>query len=126
MLHIPGRLFSVSESTAEEVENLFARNERVVCLFDTDLGPMAVVLVGALLVAGIETVWHGLVTPPSSKQIRRWSYDRQLRLERGEELGQFHLGSTVILLFPSASITWSTEAGHKVRMGEILGRKNPA
>ncbi|MFN3918670.1 MAG: archaetidylserine decarboxylase [Methylohalobius sp.] len=125
MLHIPGRLFSVSESTAEEVENLFARNERVVCLFDTDLGPMAIVLVGALLVAGIETVWHGLVTPPSGRQIRRWHYDG-MRLARGEELGRFHLGSTVILLFPPARLSWCAQAGQGIRLGQALGRKLPA
>ncbi len=122
MLHIPGCLFSVSESTAEEVENLFARNERVVCLFDTELGPMAIVLVGALLVAGIETVWHGLVTPPSGRQIRRWRYDG-LRLERGAELGRFHLGSTVILLFPPASLIWRVQARKKARVGEILAAR---
>lgn len=123
MLHIPGRLFSVSESTAEEIDNLFARNERVACLFDTDLGPMAVVLVGALLVGSIETIWHGVVTPPTSRQIQRWRYDGSLRLERGAELGRFHIGSTVILLFPPARLIWCAQAGQGVRLGQALGQK---
>ncbi|BCX80901.1 phosphatidylserine decarboxylase [Methylomarinovum caldicuralii] len=124
MIHIPGRLFSVNDATAEGVENLYARNERVVCLFDTETGPMAVVLVGALLVASIETVWHGAVTPPTGREIRRWCYDdREIVLQRGAELGRFNMGSTVIVLFPQDTVEWVREAGQAVRMGEILGRR---
>ncbi len=124
MLHIPGRLFSVNEITAEEVENLFARNERVVCLFDTELGPMAVVLVGALLVGGIEIVWHGMVTPPPGREIQRWTYpNRSIRLERGAELGRFHLGSTVVVLFREKAVRWlGASPGKSVRMGEALAK----
>lgn len=122
MIHIPGRLFSVNDATAEGVENLYARNERVVCRFDTDAGPMAVVLVGALLVASIETVWHGVVTPPTGRKIRRWRYDdREIVLARGAELGRFNMGSTVIVLFPEETVVWCREAGQAVRMGETLG-----
>jgi phosphatidylserine decarboxylase len=124
MLHLPGRLFSVNAATAAAVENLFARNERVVCLFDTELGPMAVVLIGALLVGGIETVWHGLVTPPPGRKIQRWTYpQRSIRLERGEELGRFHLGSTVIVLFRETAVSWLAQPGQPVRVGEALARQ---
>lgn len=122
MIHVPGRLFSVSKSTAEAVDNLFARNERVVCLFDTELGPMAVVLVGALIVAGIETAWHGLVPPHACRNLRRWRYDGQLYLNRGAELGRFHLGSTVILLLPPAKASWTVKVQQPVRMGQPLGQ----
>ncbi|MBN2700952.1 MAG: phosphatidylserine decarboxylase [Methylothermaceae bacterium] len=122
MRHIPGRLFSVNESTAAAVDNLFGRNERVVCLFDTEAGPMAVVLVGALLVASIETVWHGVVTPPTTKEIRRWTYqEHPVHLERGAELGRFHMGSTVILLFEQNAVRWlDTQPGQSIRMGDSL------
>lgn len=121
MIHIPGRLFSVNEATAAAVDNLFTRNERVVCRFDTDLGPMVVVLVGALLVAGIETAWHGLVSPPSSNRIRRWRYDGTLHLKRGAELGRFHTGSTVILMFGQKAARWlDVRPGQRVQMGKSL------
>ncbi len=122
MIHIPGRLFSVNDATAEGVDNLYARNERVVCRFDTDAGPMVVVLVGALLVAGIETVWHGPVTPPTARRIQRWRYDdRDIVLERGAELGRFNMGSTVILLLPEDTVAWRRQTGDRVRVGETLG-----
>lgn len=124
MIHIPGRLFSVNEATTAAVDNLFARNERVVCVFDTDLGPMALVLVGALLVGSIETVWHGVVTPPMGREIRRWAYTgRSIRLEGGAELGRFHMGSTVILLFGQEAVHWlDVSPGKPVQMGERLAR----
>ncbi|GAB6067307.1 archaetidylserine decarboxylase [Methylothermus subterraneus] len=122
MRHIPGRLFSVNQATAEGIDNLYARNERVVCWFDTDLGSMAVVLVGALLVASIETVWHGQVTPPAGNKTRRWRYEAQaICLERGAELGRFNMGSTVIVLFQAGAIRWlNPRPGKPVRMGEKL------
>ncbi len=106
MVYVPGRLFSVNQTTAENVPELFARNERVVCLFDTERGPMAVVLVGAMIVASIETVWAGLVTPPK-RELKTFRYDEAarapIRLEKGAELGRFKLGSTAIVLFGPAA-----------------------
>lgn len=125
MVHVPGQLFSVNQITAEHVPRLFARNERVVCHFDTDRGPMVVVLVGAMIVASIETVWAGLVTP-----VRRvikstnYSQDCAIELRKGEELGRFLLGSTAIILFPSDAVEWRKElrAEGSVAMGQRLGR----
>ncbi len=128
MIHIPGRLFSVNEATAAAVDDLFGRNERVVCVFDTDLGPMVLVLVGALLVASIETVWHGVVTPPMGGEIRRWTYPEQsIRMEGGAELGRFHMGSTVIVLFGQGAVQWlDLYPGKCVRVGEALAKPKPA
>lgn len=109
MIHVPGQLFSVNQTTAENVSGLFARNERVVCIFDTHLGEMAVVLVGAMIVASIETVWAGLVTP-LKRNIKVTRYDSAARqpivLEKGMEIGRFKLGSTAIVLFESNKIAW--------------------
>ena len=99
-IHVPGRLFSVAPHTARTVPNLFARNERVVALFDTEYGEMAMILVGAINVAAIETVWDGLVTPPQGKKLSRKNYaDQKITLKKGKEMGRFNMGSTVILLF---------------------------
>ncbi|QKT05063.1 phosphatidylserine decarboxylase [Ectothiorhodospiraceae bacterium 2226] len=124
MLHVPGRLFSVNSRTARVVPGLFARNERVVALFDTEAGPMAVILVGALFVAGIEMVWSGLVTPPTRARVRRWDYEDGPQLARGAELGRFNMGSTVIVLFPPGAMAWEPHHGptDAVQMGELLGR----
>ncbi len=124
MLHIPGRLFSVNPATTEAVANLFARNERVVCLFDTEAGPMAMVLVGALLVASIETVWHGVVSPPTRQTVRQWHYAvNQIRLQQGEEMGRFNMGSTVILLFARDAIHWlQAEPSRKLLLGTPLAK----
>lgn len=106
MIHVPGRLFSVSPATVQQIPEIFARNERLVCLFDTDQGPMAMVLVGAINVAAIETVWAGLVTPPAGYEVTRRDYGSALgmtvELQRGQEMGRFNMGSTVILLAPSS------------------------
>ncbi|WP_079229926.1 archaetidylserine decarboxylase [Pseudomonas putida] len=129
MVYVPGRLFSVNQTTAENVPELFARNERVVCLFDTERGPMAVVLVGAMIVASIETVWAGLVTPPK-RELKTFRYDESSRapihLEKGAELGRFKLGSTAIVLFGPEQVKWAENLGaaSAVRMGELLA--NPA
>ncbi len=126
MVYVPGRLFSVNQTTAENVPELFARNERVVCLFDTERGPMAVVLVGAMIVASIETVWAGLITPPK-RALKTYRYDaaarEAIRLEKGAELGRFKLGSTAIVLFGPEQVRWAEtfSAGSGVRMGELLG-----
>ena len=126
MTHIPGKLFSVSLLTTRMVPNLFARNERVVTLFDTSAGPMALVLVGAINVASIETVWAGMITPPLGTTIRHWNYpcdgDGAVRLSQGAELGRFNMGSTVILLFGPQQVRWEHDLrpGATVRMGQPL------
>src|SRR3990167_5187400 len=126
MVYVPGRLFSVNQTTAENVPELFARNERVVCLFDTERGPMAVVLVGAMIVASIETVWAGLVTPPK-RMLKTFSYDEAARapivLDKGAELGRFKLGSPAIVLFGPEQVQWAEElaANSPVQMGQRLG-----
>lgn len=108
MIYVPGDLFSVNPLTAQNVPGLFARNERVVAIFETDIGPLAMVLVGATIVASIETVWAGTVTPPTGKQVFSWSYPTSgpeaLTLEKGEEMGRFKLGSTVVMLFAKDAI----------------------
>lgn len=125
MIHVPGRLFSVNPLTARNVPRLFARNERVVCIFDTEHGPMAVVLVGAMIVASIETVWAGLVTP-YKRRINSVRYDAAARapihLEKGAEMGRFKLGSTAIVLFGPDKIRWADTPSvlGPVRMGELL------
>ncbi|MFO7604605.1 MAG: archaetidylserine decarboxylase [Gammaproteobacteria bacterium] len=126
MRHIPGRLFSVSPSTVSTIPNLFARNERVVCLFETSAGPMAMVLVGAIFVASIATVWHGTVTPPTWPDLQSWIYgeaERRIHLAKGEEMGRFNMGSTVILLYGKQSIQWHEQliAGAPVQMGQLIG-----
>ena len=124
MIYVPGKLFSVNQATTRQVPGLFARNERAVCIFDTEQGPVAVILVGAMIVAGIETVFGGQVTP-QPKQITRTRYDRTtpITLNRGDELGRFLLGSTVIMLFPEGACQWQPGLGidSPVRMGEKLG-----
>ncbi|UUC49840.1 archaetidylserine decarboxylase [Pseudomonas citronellolis] len=131
MVYVPGRLFSVNQLTAEQVPELFARNERVVCLFDTERGPMAVVLVGAMIVASVETVWAGLVTPPK-RELKAFAYDEAARqpihLEKGAELGRFKLGSTAIVLFGPEQVAWAEQlaAGSPVRMGQLLGNAHQA
>lgn len=127
MVHVPGDLFSVNPVTVENVPNLFARNERVVALFDTEQGPMAMVLVGAMIVASIETVWAGQVAP-RSKQVTTIHYGETapaLSLEQGAEMGRFKLGSTVVLLFPKGKMQWAEglTAGAGVRLGQLLGTK---
>ena len=123
MLHIPGRLFSVAPWTVNTVPRIFARNERVACLFSTAVGPMALVLVGAINVAAIETVWAGLVTPPKGKKVSAYDY-RQTRKQysKGDEIGRFNMGSTVILL-TGARVEWLQKIrnGQKVKMGELIG-----
>ncbi len=130
MIHIPGDLFSVNAATTREVPQLFARNERLVCLFETACGPMAVILVGAMIVAGIETVWSGLVTPRGRRAQSFFYADRvaPVQLARGAEMGRFRLGSTAIVLLPAGISGWHTDldAGRQVRMGESLGRCSPS
>ncbi|MGM0480361.1 MAG: archaetidylserine decarboxylase [Pseudomonadota bacterium] len=126
MIYVPGNLFSVNPLTARNVPNLFARNERVVALFDTEAGPMAMVLVGATIVASIATVWSGTVTPPTANQVQSWSYPESgltsVHLKKGEEMGHFKLGSTVILAFAKDAIEFESDLEPRsiTRMGEVL------
>ncbi len=125
-VHVPGRLFSVAPFAVEAVPRLFARNERLVCHFDSEHGPFVVVLVGAMLVSSVETVWRGLEIPPYSNRIITRNYEgRGIQLERDIELGRFNMGSTVIVLFPAASITLepSLQAAQPVRLGQRLGMR---
>ncbi len=125
MVHVPGDLFSVNPVTARGVPGLFARNERVVCAFDTARGPLALVLVGATIVGSMATAWHGVVNPPRPGRIRRWSYDEpRIELQRGGEMGRFLLGSTVVLLWPHGTLRFAPDwaPGGAVRMGQALGK----
>ena len=129
MIHVPGELFSVNPTTARGVPGLFARNERVVCVFDGLHGPFVLALVGATIVGSMATVWHGVVNPPRVKQVRDWVYglapaDPPLRLKQGDELGRFLLGSTVVLLFPKGRLAFNPAwvAGRSIRLGEAMGK----
>jgi phosphatidylserine decarboxylase len=124
MVHIPGRLFSVNTATTNSVPGLFARNERVACIFDTEAGPMALIMVGAIFVSSVETVWHGVVTPPTVSSVRNWHYDTDApSLQRGDEMGRFNMGSTIIVLFGKDKAQWDDEfaAGKLVALGENIG-----
>ena len=127
MSHIPGRLFSVSPATTRTIPRLFSRNERIVNIFQTDAGPVALIMVGAIFVASMDTVWAGTVAP-LSRRISRWRYGEEavasVELGRGEEMGRFNMGSTVILLFPKERIAWdpALRSGSEVQMGEEIGR----
>ena len=121
MIHIPGKLFSVNQRTARTVPDLFAKNERVITLFETEKGMVAVILVGAMIVASIGTQWAGLVTPPRKFGIRRWNYT-DIFLEKGEEMGYFQLGSTVIVLCQANQVEWISHLKHGsfVKMGQTI------
>ncbi len=124
MVYIPGKLFSVNPVTAENVPNLFARNERVACIFDTDAGPMALVLVGAMIVGSVETVWSGVVAPGNGEvTTTRYQGEQAQAFAKGEEMGRFRLGSTVVMVMPKGAVNWNDDqvAGKTVRMGEAFG-----
>ncbi|WP_430434691.1 archaetidylserine decarboxylase [Methyloversatilis sp.] len=128
MIHVPGSLYSVNPATVAGVPGLFARNERVVCLFDSDFGPFVLTLVGAMVVGSMQTVWHGLINPPRTGKLREWRYDDQdIRLARGEEMGRFLLGSTVVMLFPQGVLRARADwlPGRTVRMGETMADASP-
>lgn len=123
MVHVPGDLFSVNPVTARGVPGLFARNERVVCLFEGEAGPFVMVLVGATIVGSMATVWHGVVNPPRSGTLRHWDYaPGQVRLARGAEMGRFLLGSTVVMLLPPGPLAFNPAwaPGGAIRMGEPM------
>ncbi len=128
MVYVPGRLFSVNGSTARLVPRIFARNERVIAIFQTTFGPMALILVGAIFVGSMETVWAGQITPPYGHDMQHWHYpetgDERIVLERGAEMGRFNMGSTVILLLPRGAAEWQDQpgAGQSVVVGEVLAR----
>ena len=123
--YVPGKLFSVNQVTAASVDNLFARNERVVCVFDGAHGPFVLALVGATIVGSMATVWHGVVNPPRPGRVREWRYDdAPVVLKQGEEMGRFLLGSTVVLLFPGAlgfNPAWAP--GGAIRLGEVMATR---
>ena len=125
MTHVPGRLFAVNPPAVRRIDQVFARNERVACLFDTAAGPMAVVMVGALFVGSIETVWAGEVTPPTRRAVTHWTYDGDdaPRFKRGDEIGRFNMGSTVILAFGrgNAAFDEMLRDQTRVQMGERIG-----
>jgi len=124
MTYVPGDLFSVNPVTARHVPGLFARNERVVCVFETAFGPFVNVLVGATIVGSMATVWHGVVNPPRSGRIVRWDYrDSRIALRKGQEMGRFLLGSTIVMLFPQGVVTFHPDWAptRPVRLGEAMG-----
>lgn len=127
MTYVPGDLFSVNPTTAENVPNLFARNERVVCEFASEqYGTFVIVLVGATIVGSMATTWHGIVNPPRNKAIQKWQYaNQEIFLAQGDEIGRFLLGSTVVVLFEKQSLTFnaSWQPSHQIRLGEIMGNK---
>ena len=121
--HIPGRLFSVAKHTVNTIKGIFARNERVIASFETEHGPMAMILVGAINVAAIETVWAGLITPPKGETMTSKNYtSKEISLEKGEEMGRFNMGSTVILLFAkdAPKLSDSLKEDQSLKMGEAL------
>ena len=133
MVHVPGELFSVNPATARGVPGLFARNERLVCVFDSqtaDVGrghsPWALILVGATIVGSMATVWHGVVNPPRPGMLREWGYlDQDIQLAQGAEMGRFLLGSTVVLLFPQGPLQFNAAwaPGRAIRMGEAMASR---
>ena len=127
MIYVPGALFSVNPTTARGVPGLFARNERVVCVFESDRGPFVLTLVGATIVGSMATVWHGVVNPPRSSAVREWKYrDQNITLKKGDEMGRFLLGSTVVMLWPKNTMAFNAawEAAGEIRMGEAMGRNS--
>jgi phosphatidylserine decarboxylase len=123
MIYVPGDLFSVNPTTARGVPGLFARNERVVCVFDGAMGPFVLVLVGATIVGSMATTWHGVINPPRGGGVREWRYDDQeVNLEKGQEMGRFLLGSTVVMLFPAPRLKFTEgwAPARPVRLGEPM------
>ena len=128
MSYVPGKLFSVSPLTTRVVPGVFARNERALCFFDTEFGPMALIMVGAMIVGGMETVWQGAITPPHRDRINHWHYtdtDSSKHFNKGDEMGRFNVGSTVILLYGKDQIKWHEQltADSSVVMGSKIAEK---
>jgi phosphatidylserine decarboxylase len=131
MVHVPGALFSVNPTTARGVPGLFARNERVVCVFETERGPFVLVLVGATIVGSMATVWHGVVNAKRTGTVCEWRYDSEddaaVHLRQGEEMGRFLLGSTVVMLFPQGPLAFNPAwvPGRAIRLGEPMASQQP-
>jgi phosphatidylserine decarboxylase len=126
MIHVPGTLFSVNPRTVRGVPGLFARNERVICVFESEQGPFVMILVGATIVGSICTVWHGVVNPQRSREVHEWQYDSQdIVLGKGQEMGRFQLGSTVIMLFPENRLVFNSlwAPTQAVRFGEMMAMR---
>ena len=126
MVHVPGDLFSVNPTTARGVPGLFARNERVVCFFESAQGPFVLVLVGATIVGSMATVWHGQVNPPRTGTLRQWDYAKgQVSLQQGEEMGRFLLGSTVVMLFPQGPLQFNPQWApvRAIQLGEVMAQR---
>lgn len=126
MVHVPGDLFSVNPTTARGVPGLFARNERVVCFFESAQGPFVLVLVGATIVGSMATVWHGQVNPPRPGTLRQWDYaPGQVSLQKGEEMGRFLLGSTVVMLFPKGPLQFNPQwaPARPIQLGEAMAQR---
>jgi len=124
MIYVPGKLFAVNSHTVRVIDAVFARNERVINIFNTDIGPMAIVMVGALNVGSMETVWAGQITPAKDRIISDSQYaNEDIQLQQGQEMGRFNMGSTVILLFAKDVMRWSAEmvADKEIIMGENIG-----
>lgn len=125
MIYIPGKLFSVNHSSVQNVPGLFARNERVICLFETEIGHVALIAVGAMIVGSIAMNWHGVVAPGKQKTV--WQYESEnIILQRGDEVGHFRLGSTVIILCEKNSVQWMdlVQANSVLRLGEVIAREH--
>ncbi|MBT3457053.1 MAG: phosphatidylserine decarboxylase, partial [Thiotrichales bacterium] len=121
MKYIPGDLFSVNQRTVDSIDQVFARNERLVCFFDTEFGEMVFVLVGAIFVGSMQTSWEGQITPPCSKLVKKYDYKgQQIRLKKGDEMGRFNMGSTVIILMSNDFPKLSLEEGQALKMGQSI------
>ena len=125
MIYVPGTLFSVNKATTESIPNIFARNERVICLFETEFGPMAQILVGATIVGSSEVKWEGVITPPRDGIMKRWTYSGEVKLTKGQDMGCFKLGSTVITLFASNTVEFANnlKVGDITRVGQKLAER---
>ncbi len=126
MIYVPGDLFSVNPTTARGVPGLFARNERVVCVFEGTQGPFVLVLVGATIVGSMATTWHGIINNPRAGKVCDWSYDDQrIHLKQGEEMGRFLLGSTVVMLFPKGPLQFNPawQPGGAVQLGQVMAQR---
>ena len=125
MIYVPGKLFSVNQSSVKNVPGLFARNERVICLFDTEIGKMALIAVGAMIVGSMSMKWHGIVAPQEKRAVQTWHYGNQkIILNRGDEVGHFRLGSTIILLCEKNKMQWDTGlcAEKSLRLLDDIGK----
>ena len=121
MKYVPGNLFSVNQSTVNKIDNVFARNERLICIFDTDFGEIALIMVGAIFVGSMQTSWEGQITPPYTKSVKNYNYNNDhISILKGDELGRFNMGSTVILMLPKESPELFLKQGQPIKMGQSI------